>query len=125
MRELLLVEDDQIVALDTTGALRDAGYGVEHASDAAAAVEALTNRWFDALITDVNLGPGADGFSVAQRWRSLHPDKPVIFLTGEGPAACKMAGVSQSEWMGKPFDCQRLVAALHLALGQRRAARLS
>jgi len=112
MRQLLLVEDDFIVAMDTSGALREAGYGVVHAQDAASAMDAVSSTRFAALITDVNLGAGVNGFAIAHQWRALHPGKPVIFLTGEGPVACSAAGVAQSEWMGKPFDCVRLLKML-------------
>ena len=112
MHKILLVEDDVIVALDASLALEDGGYGVLHADNAVQAFDVMEAGGFAALITDVNLGPGEDGFAVARRWRSLHPGKAVIFLSGEDAAACADKGVQPSEWFAKPFAADRMLTLL-------------
>jgi DNA-binding response OmpR family regulator len=37
---------------------------------------------FCAMVTDVNLGAGPDGWAVAKRARELNETLPVIYLTG-------------------------------------------
>jgi DNA-binding response OmpR family regulator len=109
MRQILLVEDDPLIALGTTLALEDRGYGVFHAETAEEAVNALEADGFSALVTDINLGPGADGFFVARRWREMHPDAPVVFVSGADAGRYEAEGVRPSELITKPFEPEQVL----------------
>ena len=112
MRHILFVEDDPLIALDTSTALEDGGYEVFHAENAEQAIEAIEADGFSALVTDINLGDGEDGFGVARRWRERHPDGPVVFVSGADAHRHAAEGVKPSELITKPFAPEEVLAFL-------------
>ena len=64
------------------------------------------------LITDVNLGPGLDGWEVARRARALNPALPVIYVSGKESHDWSAKGVPQSVMVGKPFAVAQVVVAI-------------
>ena len=111
-RHILLVEDDPLIALGTSLALEDGGYDVFHAENAQQACEAIERDGFSALVTDINLGPGADGFHVARLWREMHPDGPVVFVSGADAGRYEAEGIRPSELITKPFEPDQVLAFL-------------
>ncbi len=69
-----------------------------------------------ALVTDINLGPGDDGFDVARHARAAYPDLPVIFISGGAGSRVPLEGVDPSEFVAKPYHQQRLMDALDRAI---------
>ncbi len=112
MHNILLVEDDILAATCTSLALEDGGYGVFHAANAEEAYEALKVDGFAALVTDINLGAGEDGFGVARHWRTLHPTGPVVFVSGEDAVRYAREAVQPSELITKPFEPALVLAFL-------------
>ena len=105
--------------------LRDAGYEIIEAFDAQEAAD-IIDRHGDlaALVTDINLGPGEDGFDVARRAREAYPHLPVVFVSAAAGGRVQREGVDFSEFIAKPFHPQQLMEALCRALptGTARAA---
>jgi CheY-like chemotaxis protein len=81
---VLVVEDDSIVRLDIASILEGAGYAVLEAGSGEAAV-ALCNAGtaIDIVITDINLGGSVSGWDVAECFRTVLPNMPVLYTSGE------------------------------------------
>jgi CheY-like chemotaxis protein len=80
---VLLVEDDEAVRAYSGGVLRDLGYTVIEAEDAAAALCALDqNPTVDLLFTDVVLPGGVHGRRLADEARRRRPALRVLFTSG-------------------------------------------
>ncbi len=80
---VLLVEDEPLLREMTAESLRDRGYDVLEAADAAAALAALAQGARPALlVTDLGLPNGADGRQLAEAARAARPGLPVLFVTG-------------------------------------------
>jgi len=80
---ILFVDDDALCSLDTCSALRDLGYNVLCAHTAEGALDALgQDRPLTALVTDIDLGDGPDGFEVARVARRTYPNLAVVFISG-------------------------------------------
>ena len=80
-RNILLVEDEAIVALKERRVLEKAGYGVTVAGTGITAVEqAHTVEALDLILMDIDLGEGMDGVEAAQRILE-HRELPIVFLT--------------------------------------------
>lgn len=80
---IVIVEDNELLASMLARLLERAGYVVEHyvnGEDALNRLEAASA--IDLIITDVVLGAGIDGWSVANAARSLRPALPVIIMSG-------------------------------------------
>jgi len=116
MQQILLVEDDALTALVTSLALEDGGYGVHHAQNAAEAIDALKVDGFAALVTDIDLGQGEDGFGVARHWRALHPHGLVVFVSGQDAHRYAQEAVHPSDLITKPFEPDQVVALLNKRL---------
>jgi len=73
---------------------------------------------FCAVITDVNLGPGPDGWEVAERARELNRKLPVIYVAGASAADWNSRGVANSIMLTKPFTPTQIVRALFSLLNK-------
>lgn len=101
---LLVVEDDVLVRTTLADGLEEEGFAVIEAEDAAAAL-AMLDRHGDitAMLTDINLPGGADGFALAQAARALRPDLPIVYISGRYAATDPERSVARSRFLAKPF----------------------
>jgi PAS domain S-box-containing protein len=80
---ILVVEDDDDVRDYTTGIMRELGYKVLEASNAAVALHIINgNARVDLLFTDVGLPGGINGKHLADAARQRRPDLKVLFTSG-------------------------------------------
>jgi CheY-like chemotaxis protein len=61
----------------------------------------------DLLVTDIRLGGGVDGWGVAERFRELHPDGPVVYVSANPELAHRR--VAGSVFLGKPVMIETLL----------------
>lgn len=111
---VLYVEDEPAVLdLDVT-ALEEGGFRVEPIQSGADAIRALEkpDPAFRALVTDIDLPGGADGWEVAKRARELFPDLAVIYVSGGSSHDWASRGVPGSVMLMKPFALAQLVVAV-------------
>lgn len=78
---LLLIEDDALMRSLLKSLLDRWAFNVVDAEDANQALAASEEIDFDAVIADVNLGPGPTGFDVVEALRNRRPELAVVFLT--------------------------------------------
>ncbi len=80
---VLLVEDDEPLRRLARRALEEMGYGVLEASDGLAALAVVERHGgvIDLLLTDAVM-PRLNGRELASRVRMLHPELPVLFMSG-------------------------------------------
>jgi len=113
-QSVLFVEDEDLIRELNAIELEDAGYGVVVVESGDDALEVLDGDAdpFCALITDVNLGEGADGWAVGKRARELDDDIPVIYMSGASAHEWNSKGVPNSVFLSKPFTSTQLIAAI-------------
>lgn len=117
MASVLFVEDDPYVGLMVAEGLQDRGYDVVTVHSPSAAFRALEEpRSFMALVTDVDLGPGTDGFGVARCARAIQPDIAVVFISGAAGSRYTAEGVRPSAFVAKPCLPDQVADALDAAL---------
>lgn len=82
---LLVVEDDPLVMLSAATALEENGWIVKKAANGAVAMDRLKqlSDSVDALVIDIRLGQGPSGWEVANFARSIRPNIPVAYMTGD------------------------------------------
>ncbi len=119
MPELLLIEDDAIMGESLVQRFELEGYTVRWCRRLAeAAALCATPAAWDAVISDVRLPDG-----LATPWFASQPlelrTRPWFFLTGYGGVDDAVAAVRAGarEYLTKPFDIERLVAAVRDACG--------
>ena len=111
---VLFVDDSRLCSLVTSEILRDHGFDVTEAYNADDAYKVLDLPTVPlALVTDIDLGSGPDGFEIARRARAAYPQIPVVYVSGSSAARHLAEGVEGSEFIAKPFRRQRIVEALN------------
>lgn len=111
---VLYVEDEPAVLELGVDALEDGGFAVRAAASGAEALCALEDRdsRFRALVTDIDLPGGLDGWELARRARELHPELPVVYVSGASAQDWSAKGVPTSVMLMKPFAFAQLVVAV-------------
>lgn len=121
---VLLVEDEKLITATLADALRDAGYEVDVRQDGAEALEALKERPYEVVITDVRL-PRMDGTQLFEHIRRLQPEAFVIFMTAYASIedAVRLLKNGAHDYIQKPFmneDLVRRVKRIEQVLGLQR-----
>jgi len=121
---VLLVEDDEGVRAYSSGVLRELGYRVIEASDAASALKAMEMEpAIDLLFTDVVLPGGMHGRMLADAARQRRPGVPVLFTSGYTRNSITHNGRLDPgvQLVTKPFSYQELAERVRRALDARHA----
>ena len=123
---VLIVDDDLALlqALPRALRLHMGGVPVETANSAAAALERIAARDYDAIVTDIKM-PGMDGLALLAEIRTRRPDTPTLMITGHGENDLVVGALrgGACDFIHKPIDRDYLVAALHRAMATREARR--
>jgi DNA-binding response OmpR family regulator len=98
---LLLVDDDDAVRQLIAEALRDDGYVVTEAAEAASALAQLRAARFDLLVTDLGLPGGMTGQQLARAAQALQPGLKILAITGY--TALPAAEDGGFDILAKPF----------------------
>jgi two-component system, OmpR family, response regulator MprA len=116
---VLVVEDDEDIALALQRSLRMEGYEVRIAPDGEAALDAAGGFHPDLVVLDLGL-PKLDGIEVARRLRS-GGDVPILMLTARDGVEDRVEGLDSGadDYLVKPFERQELLARLRALLRRR------
>jgi two-component system copper resistance phosphate regulon response regulator CusR len=124
------VEDDAAIRGFLEGALREAGYEIETAGNAASAEARILQGTHDAYIIDLGL-PDGDGLDLIQRCRARGSTAPVLILSARRSVNERVRGLEQGgdDYLTKPFALAELLARLrnllrHASPAQKDALRL-
>ena len=116
---LLLVEDDDAVAIGVGHMLRDLGYTYARACDGADALKMFeSDPRFDVVLSDMVMPGALGGLDLAHAIRERAPRQPILLMTGysEAAAAAAEAGLPV---LTKPYGIDELADAI---LGARGSA---
>jgi signal transduction histidine kinase len=115
---ILVVEDDERVRRLSVDALRELGYTVVQASDAAQALTVLTMQpRIDLLFTDVVM-PDLDGRRLADKAREARPNLKVLYTTGYTRNAIVHNGMLDADvaFIAKPFTIEQIALKVRQVL---------
>lgn len=110
---ILIIEDNERLALAIKASLEQQGYAIDIASDAAAGSEAAIVEHFDAIVLDVML-PDGDGLQLCREVRRQKVTTPILMLSALGSTDDKVAGLDAGadDYLSKPFEVDELLARL-------------
>jgi CheY-like chemotaxis protein len=121
--DILLAEDDSLVQVLLIEVLQFADFTVTAASSGDEAAVLLTHLLEPPrlLLTDINLGPGVDGFTLGARARDRWPSLPVIYISGVPMNLTTLGGARvlhpfQERFLRKPFQTEVLLTTVHLMI---------
>ena len=102
MARVLVVDDDEYVALLSREELEAEGYEVELASDARGLTRRIKAARPDLLVLDLALGE-SDGRDVLADLRESYPELPVVIWSGYDVTPAEAEGLS-AVFVAKSFD---------------------
>jgi DNA-binding response OmpR family regulator len=119
--QVLVVEDDDTIAVPLVAGLEREGFDVERVAAGAAALAAGAA---DMVLLDLGL-PDIDGYEVCRRLRA-RSDVPIIVVTARGAEVDRVIGLElgADDYLVKPFGLRELVARIR-AVARRSEPRSS
>jgi DNA-binding NtrC family response regulator len=115
---ILVVEDEFYIRMFLSQRLRDAGYEVVEAHDAAEALVALRSITPHLIISDVRMPGSMDGMGLLKVVKANYPDIPVIIASAHfDPDIAINEGAA--EFITKPYSLELVLASVTNLLKQQ------
>lgn len=107
--QVLLVEDDPLIAHTLGMGLRFEGFSLIPAASIKEAQEQLARHDFDILLLDIGL-PDGDGISLCKKLRQSHPGTAILIISAlsDEHTVVTAFDVGADDYMRKPFGLQEL-----------------
>ena len=119
VNQILFVDSDPqaLDALKTAIEAQETGWNATFVTSGQAALNLLSNRWFDVIFTELRL-QGMDGAQLLEHVKLHHPSIIRVLLAEplENDQLDRAIAVAQ-RFVAKPWDMQTLVASLESVLG--------
>ncbi len=114
---ILLIEDDEVIAELVQVGLEEVRFTVEVARDGNTGLRRALEGDFALIILDLML-PGQDGWSVCAALRSRRRAVPILMLTARDAVEDRVRGLDAGadDYLPKPFDYAELVARVRALL---------
>ncbi len=114
---VLVVDDEAVLAEMVSMALRYEGWNISTAADGASAISAARGTRPDAVVLDIML-PDMSGLDVLRQLREHNPHLPVLLLTAKDAVEDRIAGLTAGgdDYVTKPFSIEEVVLRLRALL---------
>ncbi len=116
---VLLVEDEQTLAMIVKDTLDAQGFDIVVAKDGADGLRKVHDVHPDVLVVDVMM-PRMDGFEMVRRIRQTDKRTPVLFLTARSAINDVVEGfeLGANDYLKKPFGMQELIVRIKALAGR-------
>ena len=117
MTKVYVIDDDAAMRDSLAFLMESAGFSIACFESAETFVPILPAIQEGCVVTDVRM-PGMDGFELLLRVRQEKPRLPVIIMTGHAdiPLAVQAMRLGAADFVEKPFEDERLIEAVRVAL---------
>lgn len=117
MKNILVIDDEEIVRISCRRALVPEGFNVEVARDGLEGLRLLKEKPYDLILIDLKM-PNMDGMEVLENILAMRPDAKVIIITGYSAVetAVKAIKMGAFNYLEKPFTPDSLLEAVREAL---------
>ena len=108
---LLLIEDDNKIALFVKTGLKEAGFAVDHAADGEDGLHLALTEPYDIAVIDLML-PTVDGLTIIRKMRNQEINTPVLILSAKRSIDERVEGLKTGgdDYLVKPFAFSELLA---------------
>ena len=117
--DVLLVEDEETLALIIKDTLEGQGFRIRLAKDGEEGLRLFFQEKPDVLVADVMM-PRMDSFEMVRRLRKSDSRTPVLFLTARSAVNDVVEGfeLGGNDYLKKPFGMQELIVRVRALLGR-------
>lgn len=114
---ILLLEDDKVLAETIQEALQESGFSCRIALTGNIAIEASYDEKFDLYLLDINV-PGIKGTKLLEELRASGDETPAIFITSKGDEDSVLKGYQSGadDYIRKPFTIAEMIARIKALL---------
>jgi two-component system, LuxR family, response regulator FixJ len=118
-----VIDDDEAMRDSLSFLLESAGFDVKLFESALKFLDALPELAFGCVVSDVRM-PGLDGIELLKRMKARPGAFPIIIMTGHGdiPLAVEAMKLGAIDFLEKPFEDDRLITMIELAIRQAEPA---
>ena len=116
MPSILIIDDEKAIRKTLSEILSFEGYKIEEASDGEEGLKRFSEKTFDLVLCDIKM-PKVDGIEFLEKAREVHPDIPIIMISGHGNIDTAVEAVKKGafDYISKPPDLNRLLITLRNA----------
>ncbi len=117
--DILIVDDEDDIRELVAGILTDEGHEARTAHGADSALAAISDRVPRLVFLDIWLqGSRLDGLELLDEIKKLHPDLPVVMISGHGTIETAVSAIRRGayDFIEKPFKSDRLILIAERAL---------
>src|SRR5216684_4148437 len=117
--KVYVIDDDEAMRDSLDFLLGAANFHVTLFESAQHFLDALPDASFGCVISDVRM-PGIDGIEMLKRLKASRNTFPVVIMTGHGdvPLAVEAMKLGAVDFLEKPFEDDRLIGMIDIALKQ-------
>lgn len=118
---LLVVDDEESLRITTAAIFENEGYVVDTASSGDEAIELLSQKEYDLVLTDLHM-EGGDGLSVLNQIRRQAPLTISVVLTGFASVESAIAALQEGayDYLIKPCDIESMKHTIRRGVEHRR-----
>lgn len=116
---VLLVEDEQTLAMIIRDTLTEQGFNLTLASNGAEGLKLFFEIRPDIIVADVMM-PELDGFEMVSKIRQTDKTTPILFLTARSAIKDVVEGfeLGANDYLKKPFNMQELIIRIKALVGR-------
>lgn len=116
MNKILLVEDDEALALGVEYTLKEEGYDTHRVSTIKDGKAVIDSNYYDLILLDINL-PDGSGYDLC-KYIKTSKDIPIIFLTALDEEVNVVLGLDLGgdDYITKPFRVRELLSRIRVVL---------
>ncbi len=116
-QKILIVDDEPSIREALSGILIDEGFVPVNAETAEQAINILSVEEIDLVLLDIWM-PGMDGVEALKQIKKIHPELPVIMISGHGTieTAVQATKIGAYDFFEKPLSYDRIILAINNGL---------
>ena len=119
---IALIEDDEAVLRSLSLFLRNRGMTVRCHQSTEEFLQTFGSEELACVVSDIRM-PGMSGLELQRELKKRDAGVPIILITGHGDIAMAVTAIKDGafDFIAKPFDAERLIETINLAItsGQR------
>jgi two-component system nitrogen regulation response regulator NtrX len=116
-QKILIVDDEPSIQEALSGILIDEGFVPINAETAEQSMEILNTDDVDLVLLDIWM-PGMDGIEALKQIKKIHPELPVIMISGHGTVetAVQATKIGAYDFFEKPLSYDKIILAINNGL---------
>ena len=117
MPKILIIDDEKSIRKTLREILEYENFKVDEAGDGSEGAAMAEKENYDIILCDIKM-PKVDGMEALDRIQKLHPDTPVVMISGHGTIETAVEAVKKGafDFIAKPLDLNRLLVTVRNAM---------